>query len=216
MFSDADRSQDSLILGIESSFDESAAALINSFGKVKANEQITQWEQWADNDGIIPDVSARNHQVNLPKATEKVLRDLDIRKGDSRLKAIAVTVGPGLENCLNVGIKFAQELGREMDVPVIPVNHIEAHVMTARFNQANAPASEAVPMEKFPYLSVLVTGKHTEIVLTRGVGLHTILGMTIDIAAGDCLDKAQLNFQPYEKVLHNAQAQTEFIEKYNE
>lgn len=72
---------------------------------------------------------------------------------------------------------------------MIPVNHIEGHVLTCRFNQSSREGGE-VPLQKFPYLSLLVTGKHTEIVLTRGVGLHTILGMTIDIAAGDCLDKA--------------------------
>lgn len=103
----AGRSREEVILGIESSFDESAAALINSYGEVKANEQITQWEQWQDNDGIIPDVSMRNHMVNLPKATEKVLKEMNIKKGDPRLKAIAVTIGPGLEHSLNVGIKFA-------------------------------------------------------------------------------------------------------------
>ena len=210
----AGRSRDDLILGIESSFDESAAALINSYGEVKANEQITQWEQWQDNDGIIPDVSMRNHMVNLPKATEKVLKEMNIKKGDPRLKAIAVTLGPGLEHSLNVGIKFAQELGRELEVPVIPVNHIEGHVLTCRFNQSNKQGGD-VPLQKFPYLSLLVTGKHTEIVLTRGVGLHTILGMTIDIAAGDCLDKAQLCFKRYESVLRDSAAQHEFIERYN-
>ena len=73
-------------------------------------------------------------------------------------------------------------------MPVIPVNHLEAHVMTSRFAN-NSPISEQVPKVEFPYLSVLCTGKHTQIVLTRGVGMHTIMGMTKDNAVGQVLDR---------------------------
>ena len=86
------------------------------------------------------------------------------------------------------------ELGKQYDVPVIPINHLEAHIMTSRFSQLGKPGGSKqtdskAPLLKFPYLSVLVTGKHTEVVYTQGVGHHTIMGKTDDIAVGNTLDK---------------------------
>jgi tRNA A37 threonylcarbamoyltransferase TsaD len=80
--------------------------------------------------------------------------------------------------------------------------------MTARFNLESKAAAERIhgqdmPLVKFPFISALVTGKHTELILTRGVGLHTILGMTIDVAVGECLDKASILFKRYENILKN-------------
>lgn len=91
-------------------------------------------------------------------------------------------------------------MGEQFGVPVIPVNHLEGHVMTTRFAQINAAGNE-VPLQQFPYLSLLATGKHTEIVLTRGVGLHTIIGITVDIAVGECIDKTYGQIKKYDNVL---------------
>ena len=91
------------------------------------------------------------------------------------------TAGPGLLGALLIGENFAQGLALSLNKPLIPVNHLEAHVLTSRF--ATSTSCE-VPKVEFPYLSVLVTGKHTQIVLTRGVGMHTIMGMTKDNAVG--------------------------------
>lgn len=96
---------------------------------------------------------------------------------------MAVTIGPGQSPSLKVGIDYAKALGKKFDIPVIPVSHIEAHVMTPRMLEKNKNRGE------FPFLSVLATGGHTEIVLTRGVGLHTIMGLTIDVAVGTYLDR---------------------------
>lgn len=104
-----------------------------------------------------------------------------------KLEAVAVAVGPGAHNSLRVGIDLAQAIGTKYDIPVIPVNHIEAHILTTRMEDASLPQPA---MLDFPFLSVIATGKHTEIVLTRGVGLHTILGFTVDIAVGTVLDRA--------------------------
>ncbi len=82
-------------MGIESSFDDSAASLVNSYGDIISNEHIPQWEQWRDFDGVDPRVSEEKHKQNLPKVVEKVLDEYKISKGDKRLKAIAVTIGPG-------------------------------------------------------------------------------------------------------------------------
>lgn len=84
-----------MILGLESSFDDSAASLVNSFGEIKANKQIPQWDQWRDLNGIDPSVSEEKHKEHLPIALEHVLNEYNLKKGDKRLKAIAVTIGPG-------------------------------------------------------------------------------------------------------------------------
>lgn len=108
LFNDPKRSPDDFIMGIESSFDESAVSIVNSFGEVKANHQITQWEQWRDTDGIDPQVAEEKHKENLPRAIEECIQQYKITKGDKRFKGIAVTIGPGQEKSLNVAIKLAQ------------------------------------------------------------------------------------------------------------
>ena len=102
---------------------------------------------------------------------------------------MAVAMGPGSHACLRVGIDFAQAIGAKFNIPVIPVNHIEAHLMTARMEAVEKLKDDGEFGVEFPFLSVLVTGKHTEIILTRGVGLHTILGFSLDIAVGTLLDR---------------------------
>ena len=100
VFDDKERSKEEYILGIESSFDESAASLVNSYGEVVANHQITQWEQWKDFDGVVPEIAKQGHEVNIPKVTSQALEQLGLKRGDKRLKAIAVTLGPGQEKSL--------------------------------------------------------------------------------------------------------------------
>lgn len=131
VFDDKKRPRDHFILGIESSFDESAASLVNSYGEVIQDHSITQWEQWNENDGVAPEVAKELHEKNIPEVIRKTLEGAGIKKGDPRFKAIAVTMGPGQEKSINVGLKKAQELGKEYGVPVIPVNHIEGHIMVS-------------------------------------------------------------------------------------
>jgi tRNA A37 threonylcarbamoyltransferase TsaD len=119
---------------------------------------------------------------------DTALREADVRD-TKKLEAIAVAVGPGAHNSLRVGIDLAQAIGAKYDIPVIPVNHIEAHIMTTRMEAAQL-LPELPSTLGFPFLSVIATGKHTEIVLTRGIGLHTVLGFTLDIAVGTVLDRA--------------------------
>ena len=93
-------------------------------------------------------------------------------------------------------------MGKQLEIPVIPVSHLEGHVLTSRFNQAQPNQNkDTFPLLKFPYLSVLLTGKHAEIVLNRGVGLHTVMGMSIDSGIGECIDKAFKQFMKFEDVL---------------
>ena len=121
-----------------------------------------------------------HHAHNIPKAVQMALENSKFTPAD--LSAIAVTIGPGQLPSLKQGIEFAKALGHKFDLPVIPVNHLEAHIMTARMRNRHRDRSE------FPFVSVLATGAHTEIVLTRGPGLHTIMGFTVDIAIGTFID----------------------------
>lgn len=111
------------------------------------------------------------------------------------------------------------KLGERYDVPVIPVNHLEAHIMTSRFSQIGQPGDRRAPLLKFPYVSALVTGKHTEIILTEGVGNHTIMGKTDDIAVGNALDKlAVLVLERLEEIKEEGQLNRqirEFVSEYN-
>jgi len=124
--------------------------------------------------------AAEHHIENLPLVYKKALDQAGVNMAD--ISAVAVTLGPGQSPSLKAGMSYALMLGIEYDLPVIPVNHLEAHVMTGRMVDPENT--------DFPYLSVLATGGHTELVLTRGVGLHTIMGMTVDIAVGTFIDGA--------------------------
>ena len=112
----------------------------------------------------------------------------------TKLEGVAVAVGPGAYNSLSVGINLAQAIGTKYGIPVIPVNHIEAHIMTTRMEDAQLDQPAYL---EFPFLTVIATGKHTEIILTRGVGLHTILGFSVDIAVGTVLDRAGKELADY-------------------
>lgn len=116
-------------------------------------------------------------------------------------------MGPGQIESIKKGLDFAKALGIKYSLPVHPVSHTEAHCLTARMLGEN--------QAKFPYLTVLVTGGHTEIVLTRGVGLHTILGFTIDLALGAYLDRIATEFQYHEKTLTDQSKIENFIKSYN-
>ena len=132
----------------------------------------------------------------------------------SDFEAIAVTIGPGQLPGLRAGIDFAQALGNKYDLPVIPVNHLEAHCLTPRMVLAEKGLIDKI---QFPFLSVLVTGGHTEIVLTRGVGLHTVMGFPIDIAIGTFLDRIAKNIAPsFTNALQDKTAAFKFVQKYND
>ena len=95
IFGNANRSKDEVILGIDSSFDNSAASLVNSFGEIKAEKTYDMWEMWDEYDGVSPQVAQELHEKNLPLSVEAVFDQYKITKGDKRLKSIAVTIGPG-------------------------------------------------------------------------------------------------------------------------
>ncbi len=180
------------ILGIETSCDETAAAVVDGEGRVHSNVISSQVPIHARYGGVVPELASRNHLMSMipviRQALEEAGTDLD------GLDRIAVTRGPGLIGALMVGVQAAKSLARTRDLPLIPVHHTEAHI-TAVFLEGGdlAPA----PPE-FPYVALAVSGGHSSIYGVLGVGRYRRLGTTLDDAAGEAFDKvARLLGLPY-------------------
>ena len=175
----------STILAIESSCDETSAAVISN-GKICSNIIATQviHQKYG---GVVPELASRAHQQHIVSVVEKALLDAKVSKKD--LNAIAFTRGPGLLGALLVGASFAKALALGLNIPLIEVNHMQAHVL-AHFIEEPAPS--------FPFLCLTVSGGHTQIVLIRSPLDMEIIGETQDDAVGEAFDKtAKLLNLPY-------------------
>lgn len=170
------------ILAIESSCDDTSAAIMdNNFlclSNVTASQKVH--EKYG---GVVPELASRAHQVNIVPVVDVALKDAGIKKED--LSTIAFTRGPGLLGSLLVGVSFAKSLSQALSIPIIDVNHLEAHVL-AHFVKDNI--EQEVP--SFPYLCLLVSGGNTQIIEVRDSNDMNVLGKTIDDAAGETIDKA--------------------------
>lgn len=164
------------ILAIESSCDETSAAVIKN-GKILANIVATQsiHENYG---GIVPELASRAHQKNIIPVVDQALQQANITK--NQLNAVAFTKGPGLLGALLVGVSFAKSFAMGLDVPVIEVNHMQAHIL-AHFIDAPHPS--------FPFLCLTVSGGHTQIVLVKNYLQMEVLGQTQDDAVGEAFDK---------------------------
>lgn len=167
---------DIIILAIESSCDDTAAAIIRN-GEVLSNCVANQ-EAHRLYGGVVPEVASRAHQVNIVPVVDLAIKKAGIRKTD--LKAIAFTRGPGLIGSLIVGVSFAKAFALSLDIPMVEVNHMQAHVL-AHFAEA--------PKPDFPFLCLTVSGGHTQIVLVKNHLDMEVIGHTIDDAAGEAFDK---------------------------
>ena len=173
------------ILAIESSCDETSASVIHN-GKVLDNIIATQsvHEKFG---GVVPELASRAHQQNIIPIIDQALVDANIKK--TSLNAVAFTQGPGLLGALLVGASFAKSFAMAMDIPLIGVNHMQAHIL-AHFIDDPKPA--------FPFLCLTVSGGHTQIVLVKDYLDMEILGETLDDAVGEAFDKtAKLLGLPY-------------------
>lgn len=166
-----------MILAIESSCDETSAAVISQ-GKVLSNVISSQLEH-SIYGGVIPELASRLHQQQIIAVTQEAIRIAGIQKSD--LDAVAFTRGPGLAGALLVGICFAKAFALGLDIPLIEVNHMQAHVL-ANFLSETPPS--------FPFLCLTVSGGHTQIVLVRSALDMEVIGQSIDDAAGEAFDKA--------------------------
>jgi len=168
------------ILGIESSCDDTAAAVINN-GVVLSNVVATQkiHEEYG---GVVPELASRAHQQNIVPVVDQALRKANIDK--KQLCAIAFTRGPGLMGSLLVGASFSKSLAMGLGIPLIDVNHMQAHIL-AHFIKTS---DQRIP--KFPFLALTISGGHTQIVKVTDYFSMEILGQTIDDAVGEAFDKS--------------------------
>ncbi len=173
------------ILAIESSCDETSASLIHN-GKVLNNIIATQ-SVHENFGGVVPELASRAHQQNIIPIIDQALKDANIDK--TSLNAVAFTQGPGLLGALLVGASFAKSFALALDIPLIGVNHMQAHILAHFIDD---------PKPEFPFLCLTVSGGHTQIVLVRDYLDMEILGETLDDAVGEAFDKtAKLLGLPY-------------------
>ncbi len=165
-----------IILGIESSCDDTSAAILKD-GEILSNCTANQTVH-KDYGGVVPEVASRAHQINIVPVVDQAIKKAGITKDE--INAVAFTRGPGLIGSLIVGVTFAKGFALANKLPLIEVNHMQAHVL-AHFAEAPHPA--------FPFLCLTVSGGHTQIVLIRDHLDMEVLGQTIDDAAGEAFDK---------------------------
>ncbi len=172
---------ETLTLGIETSCDETAASVVArsgpARGRILSNIVRSQWAEHEAFGGVVPEIAARAHVICLDDVIKAALCEAGVALDD--LDAIAVTAGPGLIGGLIVGVTTAQALALAADLPLIGVNHLEAHALTVGLTDGLAP----------PYLLLLVSGGHTQILLTEKIGRYQRLATTIDDALGEAFDK---------------------------
>lgn len=178
-----------IILGIESSCDDTSAAVIAD-GLLKSNVIASQKVHEAYG-GVVPELASRVHQQNIVPVVSEALRQAAIKPSD--LSAIAYTRGPGLLGSLHVGTSFAKGMAIGLDIPLVDVNHLHGHVLSHFIRE-----TEADEVPEFPFLCLLVSGGNSQIVLVRSESDMEILGRTIDDAAGEAFDKcAKVMGMPY-------------------
>jgi len=182
--------KDTIILGIESSCDDTSCAIVKN-GKLIANVVSSQLVH-SKYGGVVPELASRNHMQNIVHVVEEALQRSGIKKIE--ISAISFTQGPGLIGSLMVGTSFAKSLSLSLDVPLINVNHMEAHII------ANFICREKEEKEipSFPFLCLTVSGGHTQIVKITAPTQFELLGETLDDAAGEAFDKgAKILGLPY-------------------
>ena len=173
-----DWDEDSLVLGIETSCDETAAAVVKGGREILSNVIVSQTELHTDYGGIVPEIAARAHVEALTPAIAEALRAADATFWD--LDAVAGTLGPGLIGSLLVGVAEAKSISAVLGIPFVGVNHLEAHIYS---NLISDPAAA------FPALVLLISGGHTVLAEARDHGSYEVLGGTVDDAAGEAFDK---------------------------
>ena len=183
-------SQNTIILGIESSCDDTSAAVIRDgvmLSNVIANQSVhTKYG------GVVPELASRAHQQNIIPVVQEAIKAAGINKNE--LTAIAFTRGPGLLGSLLVGTSFAKGFSQALNIPLLDVNHLQGHVLAHFISQGNE--NEKFPA--FPFLCLLVSGGNSQIVLVRDYLNMEVIGQTIDDAAGEAFDKcAKVMGLPY-------------------
>ena len=170
--------KDILILGIESSCDETAAAVVRNGREILSNVIFSQIETHTLYGGVVPEIASRQHIEKINQVVDEALRQSGI--GDEELSAIGVTYGPGLVGPLLVGVSFAKGYAFAKGLPIVGVNHIERHICSNFIEYKDLEP---------PFLCLVVSGGHTHLVTVKDHGEYEILGVTMDDAAGESFDK---------------------------
>lgn len=198
------------ILGIETSCDETAAAVVNDKGEVLSNLVLSQLKEHQAFGGVVPELAARAHIDHLHTLIEAAMKDAGLRY--DQLDGVAATSGPGLIGGVMIGMVAGKAIAASHNLPFVAVNHLEGHALTPRLTQDIG----------FPYLLLLVSGGHTQILVAEGVGQYKLWGTTLDDAAGECFDKsAKLMGLPYpggpqiQKIARNCANPTAAIERFS-
>lgn len=172
---------DTIILGIESSCDDTSAAVIKN--GVLLSSVIASQAVHESYGGVVPELASRAHQQNIVPVVHEALKRAGVTK--EQLSAIAFTRGPGLMGSLLVGVSFAKGLARSLDIPMVDVNHLQGHVLAHFIKESEDDDNQP----KFPFICLLVSGGNSQIIRVDAYNKMTVLGQTIDDAAGEAIDK---------------------------
>lgn len=176
-----------LVLGFESSCDETGVAVVDTAGRLRGQALHSQIAMHRDYGGVVPELASRDHIRRLQPLLDEALQRAQCTLQD--IAAIAVTVGPGLPGALLSGASFATALGMALNIPVLPVHHLEGHLLS--------PLLSAHPPD-FPFTALLVSGGHSQLMAVEALGHYRVLGETLDDAAGEAFDKtAKMMGLPY-------------------
>jgi len=168
-----------ITLGIESSCDETGIALYQTGRGLLAHALYTQVAMHNEYGGVVPELASRDHVRRVIPLVRKVMRESDISL--DQISAVAYTQGPGLGGALLVGASVANTLAYALDIPTIGIHHLEGHLLSPLLSD---------PAPEFPFVALLVSGGHTQLMRVDGVGRYTLLGETVDDAAGEAFDKS--------------------------
>jgi N6-L-threonylcarbamoyladenine synthase len=184
------------ILGIETSCDDTGVAIISTkydsndqnkiISKISYERLSSQTKLHSQYGGVVPELASREHLKSLLPLTQEVFEEAGLNLND--IDAIGVTTGPGLSGALLTGTSFACGLSEAINSPLIPVNHLEGHILSVLLEHDSLLCSQC----SFPFLALLISGGHTQLIEVNGVGLYKVLGETIDDAVGEAFDKTAL------------------------
>ena len=187
-----------VILGIETSCDDTGAAVITGDGRVLGEAIASQGEIHARWGGVVPNLAREAHENAIDDVVAHALAAADVRP--ENLSAVAVTVGPGLSMCLRVGVVKAQNMCAQHSLPIVPVHHMEAHALVARVGEGEGEGGALKGVDddvsdrssaraSFPFLALLVSGGHNQLILASAIGEYRVLGGALDDALGEAYDK---------------------------
>ncbi|KAL9434937.1 hypothetical protein AB3S75_021242 [Citrus x aurantiifolia] len=169
---------DLIVLGIETSCDDTAAAVVRGNGEILSQVVSSQADLLAKYGGVAPKMAEEAHSLAIDPVVQEALHKANLTERD--LSAVAVTIGPGLSLCLRVGVQKARKIAGQFNLPIVSVHHMEAHALVARLIEQDL---------QFPFLALLISGGHNLLVLAHNLGQYTQLGTTIDDAIGEAFDK---------------------------